>query len=99
MFNDVQRHPLRLEIYPRRLHHFASRRYRAFVASGKIGYATDFVVDAVALPSPYAFSFGGFVNLNTSLWLGAPSIFSSAVETSQKRKTNAPGDGTQLLRT
>ena len=75
---------------------FASRRYRAFVASGRAGYATDFVVDAVVLPSPYAFSFGGFVNLNTSLWLGAGSVFSSAMETLQKRKTSAPGDAAQL---
>jgi hypothetical protein len=33
--------------------------------------AADFTVDAVLLPSPYAFSFGGFVNLPTSLWFGS----------------------------
>ena len=27
------------------------------------GFSTDFVLDAVVLPSPYASSFGGFVNL------------------------------------
>ena len=55
--------------------------YRRFVASGRSGYAIDFVLDALFLPSPYAFSFGGFVNLNTSLWFGAGGIFSSAFDT------------------
>ena len=36
------------------------------------------MIDAVVLPSPYALSFGGFVNLNTSLWFGAGGIVSSA---------------------
>ena len=52
--------------------------YKRFVASGRSGFATDFVVDAIVLPSPYAFSFGGFVNLHTSLWFGAGGIASSA---------------------
>ena len=32
------------------------------------------------LPSPYALSFGGFVNLPTSLWFGAGSVVSSLLE-------------------
>jgi hypothetical protein len=51
--------------------------YRRFVASGKRGEATDFCLDAFFLPSPYAFSFGGFVNLPTSLWFGVGGIVSS----------------------
>lgn len=51
--------------------------YRRFVASGRAGFVTDFCVDAFVLPSPYAFSFGGFVNLPTSLWFGAGGIASS----------------------
>jgi len=58
-----------------------SPRYQAFVASGKTGFATDFAVDALVLPSPYAFSFGGFVNLPTSLWFGAGGVISSAINT------------------
>ena len=48
--------------------------YRRLVAGGRRGQAIDFAVDAVLLPSPYAFSFGGFVNLPTSLWFGAGSV-------------------------
>ncbi|MEK7416052.1 MAG: OPT/YSL family transporter, partial [Planctomycetota bacterium] len=42
--------------------------YKAFARSGKLGATTDFVLDAVVLPSPYASSFGGFVNLITTVW-------------------------------
>ena len=58
-----------------------SARYQAFAASGRRGFATDFCVDALLLPSPYAFSFGGFVNLPTSLWFGAGGIISSLYNT------------------
>ena len=44
---------------------------------GRAGFVTDFVIDAILLPSPYAFSFGGFVNLGTSVWFGAGGIVSS----------------------
>lgn len=44
---------------------------------GEAGRRRDFVVDAVLLPSPYALSFGGFVNLPTSLWLGAGGVAAS----------------------
>jgi hypothetical protein len=56
----------------------ANAAYRRFVKSGRAGFATDFVVDALVLPSPYALSFGGFVNLHTSLWFGGGGIVSSA---------------------
>jgi hypothetical protein len=56
--------------------------YRRLVAGGRRGRAIDFAVDAVLLPSPYALSFGGFVNLPTSLWFGAGSVVSSLLEAS-----------------
>ena len=37
----------------------------------------SFVLDAIVLPSPYALSFGGFVSLATSLWLGAGGVAGS----------------------
>ena len=37
----------------------------------------SFVLDAIVLPSPYALSFGGFVNLPTALWLGAGGVAGS----------------------
>ena len=59
----------------------ANRRYRQFAASGKAGFATDFAVDVLVLPSPYAFSFGGFVNLQTSLWFAGGGVLASVLNT------------------
>jgi uncharacterized oligopeptide transporter (OPT) family protein len=66
-------------------------RYKRFVASGQLGFATDFCVDALVLPSPYAFSFGGFVNLPTSLWFGAGGVISSLYNTLAARKKKDDG--------
>jgi uncharacterized oligopeptide transporter (OPT) family protein len=58
-----------------------------------------FVLDAIVLPSPYALSFGGFVNLPTSLWLGAGGVVASLVERfAPKRQRELPEDmsGTAL---
>jgi uncharacterized oligopeptide transporter (OPT) family protein len=55
--------------------------YQRFLASGRLGFGTGFVMDSVLLPSPYALSFGGFVNLHTSLWFGAGGVISSAWNT------------------
>jgi uncharacterized oligopeptide transporter (OPT) family protein len=55
--------------------------YKAFVERDKIGFSAGFLVDAVFLPSPYAFSFGGFVELATSLWFGAGGILGSLMST------------------
>jgi hypothetical protein len=62
------------------------RRYQAFVKSGRAGFSTDFVLDAIVLPSPYATSFGGFLNLATSAWFAAGGVLSSAVNSLPKRK-------------
>ncbi|MBC7378511.1 MAG: OPT/YSL family transporter [Burkholderiaceae bacterium] len=47
----------------------------------------SFFVDAVLLPSPYALSFGGFVNLPTSLWFGAGGVVSSLWESLAQRRS------------
>ncbi len=67
----------------------ANAAYRRFAASGRAGFATDFAIDAIVLPSPYALSFGGFVNLNTSLWFGAGGIVSSAFNAITRPKAKA----------
>src|SRR6185369_1237731 len=59
----------------------ASAKYKAFVKSGRVGYVTDFVLDSVILSSPYASSFGGFVNLETSLWFGGGGVLGSLINT------------------
>lgn len=46
----------------------ASSRWQAFKKSGRLGYSVDFVLDAMLLGSPYASSFGGFVELNAVSW-------------------------------
>ncbi len=66
--------------------------YQAFVARDRKGFATGFVVDAFLLPTPYAFSFGGFVNLPTSLWFGGGGILSSVLNTIAKPKAGGDGD-------
>lgn len=68
--------------------------YKRFVAGGRGGFATDFVLDAVLLPSPYALSFGGFVNLHTSLWFGGGGVVSSVLNSLPKAK---PAPGAQAL--
>jgi hypothetical protein len=57
------------------------------------GRVIDFVLDAIVLPSPYALSFGGFVNLATSSWLAAGGVVASAIETrAPKKKGGLPAD-------
>ncbi len=60
--------------------------YRRFVESGRTGYSIDFVLDAIVLPSPYASSFGAFVNLLTAAWFAAGGALSSVLNTLQTRK-------------
>jgi uncharacterized oligopeptide transporter (OPT) family protein len=59
--------------------------YKRFVASGRAGFSTDFLLDAVILPSPYASSFGGFLNLATSSWFAAGGVLASLMNTLKSR--------------
>jgi OPT oligopeptide transporter protein len=54
-----------------------SVRYQHFSRGSATGRTTDFLFDAVLMPSPYASSFGGFVELVTVLWWAAGGIGSS----------------------
>jgi uncharacterized oligopeptide transporter (OPT) family protein len=56
---------------------FAHAAYRRFVHGGNVGAATDFVIDAVLLPSPYAYSFGTFLSLATSSWFAIGGVLTS----------------------
>jgi len=55
--------------------------WKAWVAGSRAGYYTDLALDCVLLPSPYASSFGGFVEFGTSAWFGGGAIFSSLLQT------------------
>lgn len=63
-----------------------SRRYQAFVKRSRAGFATDFTLDSFLLPSPYASSFGGFVELLTCIWWALGGTLSSAFDTVQERR-------------
>jgi len=67
----------------------ANAGYQRFIAGSRAGFATGFALDCFLLPSPYALSFGGFVNLNTSLWFGAGGVVTSAFNTLFKPKPSA----------
>lgn len=64
--------------------------YKAFAAGSKTGKVTDFAIDAVLLPSPYASSFGGFVEIPTVMWWAGGGIFGSLYTAwAEKRKAAA----------
>lgn len=57
---------LAIEVGRKRL--LRSGAYQRFTQGGPLGRMTGFVIDAVIIPSPYASSFGGFVEIPTVLW-------------------------------
>jgi uncharacterized oligopeptide transporter (OPT) family protein len=73
-----------------------SRRYQQAVKTTRAGRATDFVLDAVVLSSPYASSFGGFVELPTVLWWTAGGVGASLYDVIQAKRAARrppPADG------
>ncbi|HVZ73916.1 MAG TPA: OPT/YSL family transporter [Polyangia bacterium] len=75
-----------------------SARWKAYRASG-FGFAVGWVVEAVVLPSPYAASTGGFLELTTTAWYALGSIISSLEATveSRRARTHAPKPGEDAL--
>jgi uncharacterized oligopeptide transporter (OPT) family protein len=59
--------------------------YKRFVRNSSAGKVADFLVDAVLLPSPYASSFGGFVEIPAVLWWTGGGVASSIFEGVQKK--------------
>ena len=47
------------------------------MASSRAGYVTDLVLDCAILPSPYASSFGGFVDFHVAAWFGGGCVLGS----------------------
>lgn len=62
-----------------------NRRYKEFAKNSRSGRVTDFTVDAFLLPSPYASSFGGFVELLTTIWWAAGGVLSSVYDWAMAR--------------
>ena len=75
---------------------FSRPGYRAWAQGSRTGRAGDFVLDALLLPSPYAYSFGTFLSLATSAWFALGGVISSAVAWAGERRgaarATAPGD-------
>ena len=70
-----------------------SAAWQAWVQRSRTGFAVDFAVDAALLPSPYASSFGGFVELPTVFWYAAGGCVSSAIQSHSERvQRGAPAD-------
>jgi uncharacterized oligopeptide transporter (OPT) family protein len=63
-----------------------SARYQAWKERNAATKSADFVLDAVIIPSPYASSFGGFVEFPTVLWYGLGGVFSSMWNWSAERR-------------
>jgi uncharacterized oligopeptide transporter (OPT) family protein len=59
--------------------------YKRFVRTSRLGPPTDFVIDAVLLPSPYASSFGGIVEMPYIYWWTIGGVGGSLFEVSQKK--------------
>jgi uncharacterized oligopeptide transporter (OPT) family protein len=75
-----------------------SARWQSFLASGSLGFAVGWVLDSILLASPYASSFGGFVELSTSAWMAAGGVAASLLATYGKhRRRAAPPTSGQAL--
>ncbi|NLH49333.1 MAG: peptide transporter [Myxococcales bacterium] len=77
-----------------------SARYREFLARAKQsgsaaerwrGIIADFCIDALLLSSPYAFSFGGFVDVPTVLWFAVGGVICSSINFYSQQKVK-PGE-------
>ncbi|HZL46595.1 MAG TPA: OPT/YSL family transporter [Opitutaceae bacterium] len=56
-------------------------RYRDWAKTSTTGKVVDFAFDAFLMPSPYASSFGGFVELSTCWWWAGGGTLGSLYET------------------
>ena len=71
--------------------------YQAWKVRNTGTRAADFIVDAIIVPSPYASSFGGFVDWFTSMWFALGGIFSSLCQwASDRGRAGAPTAQTPL---
>ena len=74
---------------------FANAAYQRFKRSGQLGGASDFVIDAVLLPSPYAYAFGTFLSIATSTWFAIGGVISSVANWLGARGTASRAEDAQ----
>jgi uncharacterized oligopeptide transporter (OPT) family protein len=58
-----------------------NEKYKKLVHGSRGGFVFGWTMDAVLLPSPYASSFGGFVELVVTFWFAAGGVLSSLINT------------------
>jgi hypothetical protein len=61
------------------------RHFKDFSGRSRSGRATAFLLDAVVLPSPYAYAFGGFVEFITVVWWALGGVVASLFNVLQER--------------
>ncbi len=83
---------LGLAVQALRMWLFGRPAYQRMKASGPAGATGDFVIDAVLLPSPYAYSFGAFLGLATSAWFAVGGTLSSLTGWVSRRRGQRPED-------
>jgi hypothetical protein len=66
-----------------------SPRWKLYLTSGPSAFAVGWIVDAILLSSPYASSFGGFVDLSSSAWMAAGGVVASLLATYEKASARA----------
>jgi uncharacterized oligopeptide transporter (OPT) family protein len=70
--------------------------YKRFARSGAIGRTVDFILDSTLLASPYASSFGGFLELSAVAWYTVGGVAGSLLDGWQQRQAARqpkPADG------
>jgi uncharacterized oligopeptide transporter (OPT) family protein len=72
-----------------------SAGWQRFLTSGRIGFSVGWIFDAILLSSPYASSFGGFVDLSSSVWLAVGGVLTSAL--APRRDKRAPEETGETL--
>ena len=70
----------------------ANARYAAYVKQKGTGFTVGWIMDSILLPSPYASSFGGFVEVFVVGWYAAGGVLSSALNTFAKKAEPKPGE-------
>jgi hypothetical protein len=61
------------------------RRFKEFAARCRAGRIVSFLLDSVVLPSPYAFAFGGFVELSWIQWWAIGGVSAALFEMLEPR--------------
>jgi len=71
-------------------------RYKTFAKGSHTGRVTDFIIDAIIVPSPYASAFGGIVTFQPVAWFAAGSVSGSVWDwfnQRQRKKHPQPAEG------